>query len=431
MKDRKDKRPEADDYHFIKETIKRKPVDKPEIAKKVLAIAAGGILFGVCAAVTIAVVTPIAEAKIGIIPEKRADISLADSEQMTGSMESAAPTALPSKESGTDTKTEIEYPAPLEYYENIYQEVLEVSEEPRKALVRVSGIREDADLLDNSILSSGNEEGIIFLKNDSDFYILTTAKGFEGGEQIQVTFSNGAVATANLCKKDTQTGLAVVRVSSSRLTEQTKKEISVACLSKSYSLLQAKPVIAIGSPTGDYDAVVYGMVTSISEKFTVADAEYNILATDMKGSLDGTGVLLDTSGAVIGFMLHTDADSNIIRAVSIAQLRPLIEVLSNGDSIKYLGIRGMSISKELAETLKVPQGIYVDNVETDSPAMIAGIQSGDIIGSLNGEEVGSMQSYSTRLQKMNAGKRARIVLYRRGADGVYEEMDFSVTVEER
>ena len=52
----------------------------------------------------------------------------------------------------------------MEIYEEIYEDVLKVAEEPRKALVRVSGISEDSDLLDQSFLSYGNEEGIVFWK---------------------------------------------------------------------------------------------------------------------------------------------------------------------------------------------------------------------------------------------------------------------------
>lgn len=58
-------------------------------------------------------------------------------------------------------------------------------------------------------------------------------------------------------------------------------------------------------------------------------------------------MLLDTAGEIIGLIIHTDKENaNILKAVSIAHLRPLIEILSNGENIRYTGIRGATISDE-------------------------------------------------------------------------------------
>ena len=195
----------------------------------------------------------------------------------------------------------------------------------------------------------------------------------------------------------------------------------------------AKPVIAIGSPMGDYDGVMYGMVTSVSGTVSIADCEYNQMITDMQGNPDSDGVLLDTSGNVIGIIMRSqEEDTTIIKAIPVAQLRPLLEILCNNEPIKYLGIHGITISEAQAENLGVSTGIYVDSVETDSPAMIAGIQSGDIITGLNGERVEDMQSYTAKLQKTEVEEGAQIELVRKSAtDGSYVEMDFDLTIEER
>lgn len=72
--------------------------------------------------------------------------------------------------------------------------------------------------------------------------------------------------------------------------------------------------------------------------------------------------------------------------------------------------------------------IYVDSVERDSPAMKAGVQSGDIICSLNGEPVATMQEYSTYLQKCKEGQKIKVVLKRRGTEN-YEKMEYTMIVE--
>lgn len=443
MGDDKDRKPDAQDYHFIKETIKKKPVDKKAVAVKIAAIIGGGVLFGVCAAAAFARTAPEFVQRFGIAPKEQEDVKLttpsAEITQMayplqevtpTGtSVEPTAPAEEPVLSQSSDSDSKV---TPLKEYEDTYSEVLDVSKEPRKALVVVSGITDNADLLDNSFLSCGRAEGIIFLDSGSHLYILTYGDGLAEANGIQVTFSDGSTASGNLCKADSYTGLAVVRVPLTRISTSTKNAISVAALGNSYSLLQAKPVIAIGSPAGDHDAVVYGMVTSVSGRLSAADAEYNLLATDMQGSPDGSGVLLDTSGKVIGFIVkQEEGETNIIRALAISQIRPLIELLSNSEPIRYLGIRGISISDTQAEVMDIPKGIYVDGVENDSPAMVAGLQSGDIIRILDGKNIKNMQSYTTCLQKLRTGDKVQLTLARKSAEGEYVDMDFEVTIEER
>lgn len=458
MGDDKDRIPDSENYHFIKETIKKKPIDKKALAVKIAAIIGGGVLFGICAAAAFVRTVPELAQQFGTDP-KQEDVKLLTppaemvqtvyptQAQPTGTVNGTASqtgtTQNEAGQSGTVQDQAAESSAaqgyaadkkrmPLEEYEETYSEVLEVSREPRRALVVVSGITDDADLLDNSFLSCGRAEGIIFLDSGSHLYILTYGDGLAEANGVQVTFSDGSTAAGSLCKADGYTGLAVVRVPAARISASTKNAISVAALGNSYSLLQAKPVIAIGSPAGDHDAVVYGMVTSVSGRLSAADAEYNLLATDMQGSPDGSGVLLDTSGKVIGFIVkQEEGETNIIRALAISQVRPLIELLSNSEPIRYLGIHGISISDTRAEAMDIPKGIYIDSVENDSPAMVAGLQNGDIIRILNGKKIRNMQSYTTHLQKLTPGDKVKLTLARKSADGEYVDMDFEVTIEER
>ena len=52
------------------------------------------------------------------------------------------------------------------------------------------------------------------------------------------------------------------------------------------------------------------MITSVSEKLSVADTEYNVLATDVQGNEDGSGVLLDSDGNVAGIGTHEELLEN-------------------------------------------------------------------------------------------------------------------------
>ena len=149
----------------------------------------------------------------------------------------------------------------------------------------------------------------------------------------------------------------------------------------------------------------------------------------MVGSSSGGGVLLDMDGQMTGIMVTDgEEDGTVVRAVSAAQLRPLLEMLSNGENIRYIGIIGETVTEEKAEELEIPLGIYVDSVEENSPAMAAGIQSGDIIFELDGREVRTMEEYSEVLQDLPVQQRADLSLYRRMPSGEYEEVDLRILV---
>ncbi|HIZ22840.1 MAG TPA: S1C family serine protease [Candidatus Blautia faecigallinarum] len=434
MKDRRDNASGSENYHFIKETIKEKPSNTKSILKKAFCLAAGGAVLGCCAAFAFAAFLPAAVEWFGFPQEKRVDVDLSGTAEHSQSVpsvqnEESTPGTVSyetgsTSESGTDV---------LEEYEEIYSRVLEIAEEPMQALVHVTGVSGDENLLDHSFLHYGEEEGIVFLESDTDFYILTGYTDLKDADKIQVTFSNGAYALAEMCKGDARIGLSVVRVPKVRLSENTLEEISVAVLGTSASSYLGKPVIAIGSPMGEYDGVVYGMVTSVSEEISAADCAYSQMITDMQGSPESDGVLLDTSGSVIGIIRRSKEDDiNMIKALPIAQIQPLLETLCNGEPIPYLGIHGITISSVQAENLGVSTGIYVDSAETDSPAMIAGIQTGDIITGLDGERVENMTEYSAKLHQMSGGENITVELLRRSAsDGTYVEMEFDLIIEER
>lgn len=447
---RKENEQKPEDYFFMKETIKKRPLNIRFYLKRALAAAAGGVIFGCCAAVAFILVCPEAAERLiaredvflsgarpgpvgtGDPAESGQEDPAADPSQGTDGQEDTDD----SPDTGNDSEAEKKEQEEIDFssitiYENVYQDALKIAEQPMKAMVRVAGISDDSDLLDDSFLTYGVEEGVVFLNSETDLYILTNYKGLESAEVVRVTFCNGTAVDGILCKADSRTGMAVVRVPLNMLTQEDFDEIYVASLSDSYSLNNERPVVAIGSPSGDFGSVIYGLITSVSGRMTVADCEYALLGTNIMGSTESSGVLLNLDGEVVGMIVRTKEDENILKAVSIAQLRPLIESLSNGEQIRYLGIRGSSISAAQAESMEIPQGIYVNGVETDSPAMIAGVQNGDIITELNGKEVKDMQSYMAELQKLPVGSGTKVKVWRRGSERKFVEIEYTLTVEQK
>ena len=417
---RNDKKASSENYSFIKETIKEQPTDRKRLAGKFLTAAVCGVIFGACAAGTMALIVPKALERFGTAPDQKAVVTLTPSVKA----EQVTPTPEATEQEKTSASTA--------WQNDLSDGMSQIAEEPRRALVRISAAGEDSDLLDDSFLEYGDEEGFVFLKNSEAFYILTVSDQMQEADKFTVTFSDGTVTDGILCKKDLRTGFFVIKVPFTSVDEETQEKIPAAPLVTAEDMKQTESVIAIGSPSGDYDSLMGGTITSVTGTLKVADEEYGMLTTDMVGSEEGGGILLNSSGEVAGIIWNQEEDrTNVIRAVETAQLRPLLESMANGEDICYIGIMGATISSYQSENLDVPRGVYVDAVDEDSPAMTAGIQNGDILHALDGQEVQSMEEYASVLQGLNKGTRTTVNVYRKNPFGEYEDVQLKVTIKEK
>lgn len=417
---RNDKKASSENYSFIKETIKEQPTDRKRLAGKFLTAAVCGVIFGACAAGTMALIVPKALERFGTAPDQKAVVTLTPSVKA----EQVTPTPEATEQEKTSASTA--------WQNDLSDGMSQIAEEPRRALVRISAAGEDSDLLDDSFLEYGDEEGFVFLKNSEAFYILTVSDQMQEADKFTVTFSDGTVTDGILCKKDLRTGFFVIKVPFTSVDEETQEKIPAAPLVAADDMKQTESVIAIGSPSGDYDSLMGGTITSVTGTLKVADEEYGMLTTDMVGSEEGGGILLNSSGEVAGIIWNQEEDrTNVIRAVETAQLRPLLESMANGEDICYIGIMGATISSYQSENLDVPRGVYVDAVDEDSPAMTAGIQNGDILHALDGQEVQSMEEYASVLQGLNKGTCTTVNVYRKNPFGEYEDVQLKVTIKEK
>ena len=417
---RNDKKASSENYSFIKETIKEQPTDRKRLAVKFLTAAVCGVIFGACAAGTMALIVPKALERFGTAPDQKAVVTLTPSVKA----EQVTPTPEATEQEKTSASTA--------WQNDLSDGMSQIAEEPRRALVRISAAGEDSDLLDDSFLEYGDEEEFVFLKNSEAFYILTVSDQMQEADKFTVTFSDGTVTDGILCKKDLRTGFFVIKVPFTSVDEETQEKIPAAPLVAADDMKQTESVIAIGSPSGDYDSLMGGTITSVTGTLKVADEEYGMLTTDMVGSEEGGGILLNSSGEVAGIIWNQEEDrTNVIRAVETAQLRPLLESMANGEDICYIGIMGATISSYQSENLDVPRGVYVDAVDEDSPAMTAGIQNGDILHALDGQEVQSMEEYASVLQGLNKGTRTTVNVYRKNPSGGYEDVQLKVTIKEK
>jgi serine protease Do len=178
-------------------------------------------------------------------------------------------------------------------------------------------------------------------------------------------------------------------------------------------------VLAVGSPIGTIHSILSGNITSNRNSISTMDCNYTIFTTDMVGSADASGALINTNGEIIGFVLqdyNLQKEQTTLTAVSISELKGVIELLSNNKSVPYLGLKVSTVTDEIAESYQMPKGVYVREVALDSPAMEAGFQSGDVITAINGEAVSAAEDYEKLLLELSPEDVIHISYERQGAE---------------
>ena len=450
-------------YKFMKESIKKQPPDWKKIVLLIAGWLALAALGGLVAAAVFAVTEPkIAEAVTREEPPAKVDIpgdedpnsgqepdetitasSASASVDSSGSGSEISSSTVDSStsessvsESTVSESTEENGAAEgtessLKNYEALYQDMLGVTEKPKQALVTVIGITNQMDYFNQNYENQQQISGLIVADNGQDLFILTEYRIVENVERIQVTFWDETMVDATYQRPDPSPGLTIVKVDESKLDEGTRNGLAVAPLGSSYLVSQGDPVVAVGSPVGYSDSIAYGVVTSVTNKISALDNEYNLLTTDILGSTDGSGILVNLDGEIVGIIAqsYSAKGNNVVTGIAISQIKKLIENLSNNVSRAYIGIRGQDVTEELSDKTGIPKGVLISRVADDSPAMMAGMKEYDVIVKLGEHKVETIKQYHEQLGKYSTGDVVTVTAMRKGAEG-YAEMTFDVTMGE-
>lgn len=282
--------------------------------------------------------------------------------------------------------------------------------------------------------------GIIVGQDDTYLYIATNNHVVDGANSLTVQFCNDTTVSAEIKGQDSATDLAVVRVAIANIDSDTMSAIKVATLGDSNSLLVGESCIAIGNALGYGQSVTTGVISAVNREVSVSDESSGTSYTSELIQTDAAinpgnsgGALLNTNGEVIGInsVKYSSTEvEGIGYAIPIDTAAPIINQLITQEKVDeadsaYLGIKGVDVSSDVAQTYNMPTGIYVAQVVENSAAAQAGIRQGDIITSFDGREITSMQSLSETLEYYAAGTEVAITV-QRANNGQYEEQNITV-----
>lgn len=337
---------------------------------------------------------------------------------------------LPMAAAGGDVREETgaeEQVFTLEAYRGLFQDMLAVAEQPEHAIVQVTGITSEMDYFNQNYENRRQISGLAIARSDDSLFVLTEYRVVENVERILVTFYDGSMADAVFQKSDLGTGMTVLKVPLERLQESTLENLQMAPLGNSRTVERGEPVLALGSPLGYSDSVAYGVVTSVTNTVSCIDAQYMVLTTDIKGSTEGSGVLVNLDGRVIGIIAQQyTGDNGTVTALAVSGIKPLLEKLSNNEAIPLIGLTGQNVTQELADRTGIPRGLLVTAVEPDSPAMLAGIKEYDVLIRMNDRPVSTIEEYQRFISRLEDQEGIKVEAMRKGAEG-YREITFDVT----
>ena len=409
---RPDQEQNQEEYAFIQEVIKDEKVDRRKRTMQIGRWVSIGLIFGLASCIGFFALKPWAESVFQKNPNK-VEIPKDDAtEAVEGSEDAASQEQLMT----------------IENYRELNEQLTEVAMEAEKSIVQVMGIGQDENWATGQHASSHQTAGLIVADNGPELLILAKYSNIKDAGLFRVVFADGTEHEAVMKQKDGNSDLAIFSVAKSEIVESTWGKIKVATLGNSNVLARGSLLIALGHPFGYNEGIGYGVASSVDETILLADGEYRILITDMPRVEGGNGFLFDSYGSVMG-IINTDLTKNTgtLTAMGISAVKSEIELMSNGKNVSYIGIIGTMVTEEMSEAQGIPEGLYVSGVEVDSPAMKAGIQSGDIITEIDNKKITTLLGYHTAVVGQEAGKTIKLTGLRYGSED-YVDIKFSVTV---
>jgi S1-C subfamily serine protease len=245
---------------------------------------------------------------------------------------------------------------------------------------------------------TGTGSGFIF---DADGWILTNRHVVENAQSLTVVTNVGREYAAEVYGIDTLTDLAIVKIEASNLP--------VAEIGTSEGLERGQVAIAIGNPLGYANSVTTGVVSGLGRQINATDATQSssellndLIQTDAAINPGNSGgPLVNSAGQVIGVntaVSTSEEGQGIGFAIPIDVAKPILEQALAGEELTrpWIGVSYLTVNPALAEAegLPVEYGALIatgvgggDPIVEDSPGERAGLQAGDVIVAVNGEQI--------------------------------------------
>ena len=293
--------------------------------------------------------------------------------------------------------------------ENEELEVKDVAQKIRPAVVGV------VNYTMNSLTASGYGSGVII---NSDGYVVTNYHVIDGADRIKIVLFDKREVLASIVGSDEQTDLAVLQIIEDENVKHS--DLVYASFGNSDEVQLAETVIAIGNPGGLEFAgtVTRGIVSGINVK-TELSGNVKLIQTDAAINPGNSGgPLIDLYGNVIGITSQKIVDTQYEGmgfAIPSNTVKPIVDsILTYGyvPGRPMIGISGNTIDEYVAYFNNVPRGVLIVSVDANTDAAAKGLKKNDIITSIAGVTIKTMDELNAEKEKYSAGDTVELGIYR-------------------
>lgn len=261
----------------------------------------------------------------------------------------------------------------------------------------------------------------------SDGYILTNDHVIAGADAIAVTLQDGRQLRADVVGRDKPTDLAVLKIALTGMP--------TIPLADNHPVQVGDVAMAIGNPIGIGQTVTLGIVSATNRGYIGRATYEDFIQTDAAITYGNSGgALINAYGELIG--INSAFLSRVGGGISFAiptnqALSVLDQILKNGRVIRgWLGLTGQDLLRYPNHArdngLTELKGIVIEIVDKPSPAFDGGLQRGDILTHIDGQEIYGSRDTMKRIAEAKPGAAMSLQFVRRG-----QAMSAKVVIAER
>ena len=253
-----------------------------------------------------------------------------------------------------------------------------------------------------------------------DGFILTNSHVVSGAHELEVTLHDARTYPAVIVGTDPDTDLAVIRIDS--------PDLQHARLADSSRIRVGQIAIAVGSPYGFQQTVTAGIVSALGRSMRSESGRLmdEIIQTDAALNPGNSGgPLLNSAGEVIGVNTAVILPAQgICFAISSNTAQFVAGWLIKEGRIRRssIGLAGQNVPLHPRvmrfHKLPEPRGVLIVEIESGSPAAIAGLQKGDTIVGFKGKPVATIDDLHKQLVASEIGVPSPIMVLR-GTDKLF------------
>jgi Do/DeqQ family serine protease len=255
---------------------------------------------------------------------------------------------------------------------------------------------------------------------DASGLVVTNNHVIEGADQVKVSLADKREFEAEIVLKDAHSDLAVLRL------KDAHERFAPIDLADSDSLEVGDVVLAIGNPFGVGQTVTHGIVSAVARtQVGITDYQFFIQTDAAINPGNSGGALVDATGRLVGIntaiFSRSGGSQGIGFAIPANMVRVVVASARGGGSVvkrPWLGAKLQTVTPEIADSLslKRPTGALVASITPQSPAGRAGLRTGDLITSVDGQGIEDPNAFDYRFATKPLGGVAQLGVLRGGRD---------------